>query len=208
MLESAEHVLDAQGAGERLMRLLMTTALAVAIPVSGGPVASATDGPHPDAPAETSQFAFLIGTWDCTTRFMKPDGSGFNEGEGTWTGYWILGGWAIQDDWKSPRPDGGFNWGTNIRSFNPRTRKWDNRWLATGSLQWLYYEAEKKGETMVMIGGRGRDGAGRDYVDRNVFHEIGPDSWKWRKDRSFDGGQTWFEGVGFIEARRAGSGAS
>lgn len=192
------------------MRLLAATTLAVAVLAAGGPAtdASVTKGPHPDAPAETSQFAFLIGTWDCTTRFMAPDGSGFNEGHATWTGYWILGGWAIQDDWKSPRPDGGFNRGTNIRSFNPKTRKWDNRWLPAGSLQWVYFEAERKGDTMVMIGGEGTDGAGREYVDRNVFHEIAADSWKWRKDRSFDGGKTWFEGIGFIEAHRAGTDAS
>jgi hypothetical protein len=85
---------------------------------------------------------------------MKPDGSGFNEGSATWTGYWILGGWAIQDDWERALPGG-----------------WD-------------------------------------YVDRNVFHEIRSDSWKWRKDRSFDGGKTWVEGVSFIEARRSGSDAA
>jgi len=54
---------------------------------------------------------------------------------------------------------------------------------------------------------QGRDRAGRDYVDRNVFHEIRGDSWKWRKDRSFDGGKTWVEGVSFIEAHRSASGA-
>ncbi len=159
--------------------------------------------PHPDAPAETAQVAFLVGEWECTTRSMKPDGSGFNEGSATWTGYWILGGWAIQDDWERALPDGRVFRGTNIRSFNPQTGKWDNRWLASGTLQWKYFEAEKQGDTMVMIGGGGRDPAGRDYVDRNVFHEIGSDSWKWRKDRSFDGGKTWLEGVSFIKARRS-----
>lgn len=162
-------------------------------------------GPHPDAPAETAQFAFLIGEWECTTRSVKPDGSGFNEGSATWKGYWILGGWAMQDDWERALPDGRVFRGTNIRSFNPQTGKWDNRWLASGSLQWKYFEAEKQGDTMVMIGGEGRDPAGRDYIDRNVFHEIGDDSWKWRKDRSFDGGKTWLEGVSFIEARRSGA---
>jgi hypothetical protein len=27
--------------------------------------------------------------------------------------------------------------------------------------------------------------------------------WSWRKDRSYDGGETWIEGVGYIEATRA-----
>ncbi len=190
------------------MRVLSATTLAIALSAAAHPVASADiTGPHPDAPAETAQFAFLIGTWDCSTRSMKPDGSGFNEGSATWTGYWILGGWAIQDDWVRALPDGRVFRGTNVRSFNPKTHKWDNRWLASGTLQWTYFEAEKEGDTMVMIGGEGRDRGGRDYVDRNVFHEIRSDSWKWRKDRSFDGGKTWVEGVSFIEARRSGSGA-
>jgi len=186
------------------MRMLTMTTLAAALAAAGAFAAPPSEpkGPNPNAPAETSQFAFLIGTWDCTTRSMRPDGSGFAEGKASWTGYWILGGWAIQDDWESRQPDGTVFRGTNIRSFNPRTRKWDNRWLPAGSLQWSYFEAEQKGDTMVMIGGEGTDGAGRGYLDRNVFHEIQADSWKWRKDRSFDGGKTWLEGVAVIEARR------
>lgn len=188
------------------MRLITAVALAVLMSTGARAVADgAVRGPHPDASPETWQFAFLIGAWDCATRSMKPDGSGFVDGRARWTGYWILNGWAIQDDWESTRPDGAAVHGTNVRSFNPKTQKWDNRWLSSGTLQWKYFEAERVGETMVMTGNEERDRAGREYVDRNVFHEIGEDSWKWRKDRSFDGGQTWIEGVAFIEARRAGT---
>jgi len=85
-------------------------ALALLVPASSGAqTPGGASGPHPDAPAETAQFAFLVGDWDCAIRQMKPDGSG-----------------------------------TNIRSFNPRTRKWDNRWLPASTLQWAYYEAEKE----------------------------------------------------------------
>jgi hypothetical protein len=163
------------------------------------------DGPSPDAPPETAQFAFLIGDWDCTVRQMKPDGGGYTEGRARWTGYWILGGFAIQDDWESAAPGGGVFRGTNIRSFNTQTGKWDNRWLPASTLQWKSFVATRKADTMVMIGGEDRDAAGRPYVDRNVFSDIGKDSFKWRKDRSFDGGATWFQGVAFIEARRKGT---
>lgn len=162
----------------------------------------AAGGLNPQAPPETDQFSFMIGEWDCTTRFMKPDGSGHNEGRATWTGYFILDGWAIQDDWIGYKPDGQPSYGTNIRSFNPETRKWDNRWLSAGNLQWVYFEAEKVGNAMVMTGGGGKDNFG-DFVDRNVFYEIQSDSWRWRKDRSYDGGENWIEGIGFIEATRA-----
>lgn len=157
---------------------------------------------NPAAPPETAQFAFLVGQWDCGVHTMNPDGKTFRDSTATWTGYFILDGWAIQDDWVTGAPDGNEFHGTNIRSFNPRTRTWDNRWLPSGSLQWTYFEAKQVGETMVMIGGNGRDARGQ-YLDRNTFYDIQPDSWKWRKDRSWDGGTTWVEGVSRIEARRA-----
>jgi hypothetical protein len=133
---------------------------------------------------------------------MRPDGSGYSEGKARWTGTYTLNGWAIQDYWIGHTPDGKEKHGTNIRTFNPKTRKWDNQWVASGSLQWVYFEAEKVGEAMVMIGGKGTDPNG-DYVDRNTFYEITTDRWRWRKDRSYDGGKSWTEGVGFIEATRA-----
>lgn len=156
---------------------------------------------NPAAPEETEQFSFLIGEWTCKTRFANPKGE-YNEGRATWTGYYILDGWAIQDDWVSVDAEGREFHGTNIRSFNPRTNKWDNRWLPAGSLQWKYYEAERKGETMVMTGGEGSDPRGS-FIDRNTFYDIGENGWRWRKDRSYDGGKTWVEGIGYIEASRA-----
>jgi hypothetical protein len=157
----------------------------------------------PDAPPETAQFAFLVGEWRCTTRRMDPEGHLQPGPEASWTGYYILGGWAIEDDWVSTGPDGKPYHGTNLRSFHRETGKWDNRWLSSDSLAWKYFEAEKVGETMVMTGGEGTDGRGSRFVDRNTFYEVGPSSFKWRKDRSFDGGESWIEGVAHIHCRAA-----
>jgi hypothetical protein len=188
---------------------ILVAGCVLALPARGDDVRSA--GPykgfgriHPRAPEETRQFSFLVGEWNCKTRFRNADGSGYNEGRAKWIGYFILDGWAIQDDWVGYGPEGQEFHGTNIRSFNPRTKEWDNRWLPAGSLQWKYYSAEKQGPTMVMIGGEGTDPRG-DYIDRNVFHDIERNHWAWRKDRSWDGGETWVEGIGFIEATRVGS---
>jgi hypothetical protein len=178
--------------------------------LAGGAMARPGDGHrssgfgkrNPQAPPETVQFDFIVGAWDCATRFLKPDASGYVEGKARWIGYYILDGWAIQDDWIGIRPDGSESHGTNIRSFNQRTGKWDNRWLPAGSLAWKYFESEQKDDTMVMIGGEGTDARG-DFIDRNVFYDISADRWSWRKDRSYDGGATWKEGVGFIEAKRS-----
>lgn len=185
-------------------RLLLAIGALVLVAAPGGVAAHPTaEGPNKAAPEETSQYAFIIGTWDCTTRFMNKKGD-YDEGRATWTGFWILDGWAVQDVWVSKQPDGSQFHGTNIRSFNPKTKKWDNRWLPQGTLQWKYYESEQRGDTMVMTGGQGRDARG-DFIDRNTFYDIGENGWKWRKDRSYDGGKTWIEGVGFIEATRSRS---
>jgi len=171
------------------------------VQTGGGHRTSGFGSRNPHAPVETAQFDFIVGSWNCTTKFMKPDASGYAEGKARWIGYYILDGWAIQDDWIGVRPDGGESHGTNVRSFNPRTGTWDNRWLAAGSLEFKYFESEQVGDTMVMIGGEGKDGRGA-FIDRNVFHDITADHWSWRKDRSYDGGETWIEGIGFIEATR------
>ncbi len=104
-------------------------------------------GPHPAAPSETSQFGFLIGERRCTALRLQPGGTYVEGAPADWNGRYILDGWAIEDEWISQLPDGTPFRGINIRSFNPETRKWDNRWLATGSLQWQYFEAEQVGET-------------------------------------------------------------
>ncbi|MGD8277862.1 MAG: hypothetical protein PVH00_07540 [Gemmatimonadota bacterium] len=178
----------------------LSVGLLVAALAAPGALGAGRDSLNPAAPEETRQFAFIVGEWRCKTRFMDGSGS-YTEGAATWTGYYILDGWAIQDDWVSKRPDGEERHGTNVRSFNPQTGKWDNRWLSNGNLQWKYYSSEQVGKTMVMTGGEGRDARG-EFVDRNTFYDIGKDSWRWRKDRSYDGGETWIEGVGFIEATR------
>jgi len=157
--------------------------------------------PSPDAPAELDQFAFIVGDWACSTKFLTADGETYNEGTADWIGVYILGGWAVQDYWVGHGPQGQEFHGTNIRSFDRETGKWNNRWLPAGTLRWKYYASEMVGDTMVMTGGEGSDARG-DFIDRNTFYEIGPDSWRWRKDRSYDGGQTWTEGIGYIEAKR------
>ncbi len=184
------------------MKRLELRSILLALLLVAPAAAETASGRHPDAPPETDQFAFLIGEWDCTTRSMGPDGKLGPPSKASWVGRWDLGGWAIRDDWTSSPPGGGTFMGFNIRSFNPRTKKWDNRWLQSGNLLWKYYEAERVGDTMVMTGGEGTDPNG-DYIDRNTFHDIQEDSWSWRKDRSYDGGETWFEGVAVIRAVKA-----
>lgn len=190
-----------------LVTVVASLLLAVSAAAHQAPVAG-FGTPSPDAPPETAQFAFLVGEWSCTTRNLAPGGKLRPGPDATWTGYYILDGWAIQDDWVSTGRDGKPFHGTNIRSFNPETGRWDNRWLPSGTLRWKHYEAEKVGETMVMTGGEGVDGKGRVYVDRNTFYGITDEAWRWRKDRSFDGKKSWIGGVALIDCRAASEGSA
>lgn len=156
---------------------------------------------HPAAPEETAQFSFLIGEWSCSIRRMQKDGTLGQPTAATWTGRYILDGWAIQDEWISTDAQGKLSHGMNVRSFNQETSKWDNRWLASGSLRWLSFQSEQLGDRMVMTSEPRHDAKGRPFLSRNVFHDISNDAWRWRQDRSFDGGETWLEGVAVIEAR-------
>lgn len=182
-----------------------TAALALAASMGLGAAVAEPPAPNPEAPPETAHFAFMIGEWDCATRFMGPDGS-YTEGHATWIGEYILDGFAIQDHWISPQPNGKTYHGINIRSFNPTLGKWECRWLPQSTLEWKHFTAEKVGDTMVMLG-HGTNARG-EYLDRNTFYDIGDTSWSWRKDWSYDDGATWIEGIGYIQATRATSDAA
>ena len=155
---------------------------------------------HPQAPPETSQFAFMIGEFVVTSKSPEPFGDG-KEYKGKWDAHWILNGWAIQDEWYSTDKDGNlYISGINIRSFNRELGKWECRWLPTPTLKWKHFTAEKVNETMVMLG-KGQDKRG-EFLDRNIFYNIRDDGYSWKKDRSYDNGLTWNEGVFLIEATR------
>ena len=168
---------------------------------------SPATGLNPDAPPETEQFAFMVGDWDCTIRRMGPDGQ-YAEARARWTGFFILDGYAIQDDWKVPQPDGTWRTtGFNVRHFDAKKGRWMCRWLSQPALTWVQYEAWQEGETMIMLGGAGQDPRGP-YIDRNTFSNIAAEVFSWKKDRSYDGGKTWIEGVALIEAKRIYLGSS
>ncbi len=169
---------------------LMLLALALSVSAQAHEVLTEI---HPDAPAETAQFAFLIGDWDCAMTAMTPDGKGTREIRATWSGRLILGGWAIQDHWYSV--NGGIGgWGTNLRWWNAELGRWENQWLNSRANKLSHFYADKVGETMVMLGGQGESAFGS-FIDRNTFYDIGADAFRWRKDRSFDDGESWVQGV-------------
>ncbi len=94
---------------------------------------------HPSAPAETSEFAFLIGDYKISLHAWRgEDWSPPQPGvTARWNGRYGLGGMAIVDEWFHPDPaqDADAPRGINVRMYDPEAKEWDMMWIATGARQ-------------------------------------------------------------------------
>ncbi len=150
-------------------------------------------GLNPNAPPETAQFAFLIGEWDAAIFQRSPAGE-IQSATAIWRIFWILNGYAIQDTWiVYPAYGGEPNYGTMFRTYDAELGHWVIVEQTTLELEFKQMTAEQVGDTMVMTGEeetpRGR------VLTRRVLHNIREDSFDWRFDLSYDGGETWEEGL-------------
>lgn len=95
--------------------------------------------PSPAAPAETSQFSFLIGNYRISLhKWLGEDWSPAQPGvTARWNGWYGLGGLAIYDEWFHPDPaqDAHPFSGVNVRMYDPDAKEWDMMWIATGGRQ-------------------------------------------------------------------------
>lgn len=95
--------------------------------------------PHPSAPAEWSEFGFLIGDYQIELHAWL--GSGWSPPQpgvtARWNGRYGLGGMAIVDEWFNPDPaqDQNAQRGINVRMYDPEAAEWDMMWVATGGHQ-------------------------------------------------------------------------
>jgi len=61
--------------------------------------------PSPKAPAELSQFTFIIGKWRCDVRLEGEDGT-WRPYQATWVGRYILDGYVIADEYRMTNQKG------------------------------------------------------------------------------------------------------
>lgn len=150
--------------------------------------------PHAQAPPELSEFAFLIGHWQCDVRFMNPDWKTFSQGKATWSARYILNGWAIQDDFR-----GGFaeNYlATTFRAYNVPAKKWNAVWLDAQRGVWsqplIEHQSDETGISL-RTGMRALDPEGKptDLLLQYSFYDIKPGRFQWKSDASLDEGETW-----------------
>jgi hypothetical protein len=130
------------------MQLKQLGACAFGLMLAGVPVVAQDVAPpetcdygamHPNAPAQTQEFAFLIGDYTITLHAWQgekwsPPQPGVTA---RWNGRYGLGGMAIVDEWFHPDPaqDPNSSRGINVRMYDEEAGEWDMMWVATGANQ-------------------------------------------------------------------------
>lgn len=148
-----------------------------------------------NAPPELSRFAFLIGSWRCEAKLKTDDGAWENL-KATWEGRFILDGYAIADDYRMTSRTGELLvLGTNIRSFNPKKKTWNMKWLNALAGTWFDLGPEELGGVKFQEGSitySYKEPSGPHAFTRSIYLDISKDHFTWRGDRSNDG-KTWEE---------------
>jgi hypothetical protein len=160
--------------------------------------------PNPNAPAELSRFAFLVGRWQCEAK-VKLDNGEWQTYDATWIGRFILDGYAIADEYRMTDSAGELIvLGMNLRVYDPVKHTWNMKWL--NALAWTWVDLGP-----AELGGVIFDGQSISYVfkepmaghayTRATYKNISQTRFTWRGEKS-DDGTAWSEFM-IIEAYRS-----
>ncbi len=155
--------------------LLFGTALAA------GPVPIVSPGPNPEAPKQVQQYGQLQGSWSCVGTNLQPDGTWQSSGPAaTWSWYYVLDGYAVQDVWK---PAAGAV-GTNLRTYDAEADKWYMVWATSAQARFDEFEATFDDGNIVMTGDRWARGSIPQHAARITFHNISKQRFDWKYESS------------------------
>lgn len=161
--------------------------------------------PSPKAPPELSQFAFIIGKWNCDAKVKGDDGL-WQPYKATWLGRYILDGYVIADEYRMTNQSGALIvHGMNFRSYSTEKKAWVMRWLNAVGSSWMELGPESLGGVRVAsktITFNFTDTSGLDVLTRVTFSNMTKSHFTWSSERSLDQGKTWAEFM-VIEASRA-----
>jgi len=164
------------------------------------------------APAEANQFAFLVGQWELAVR---PKAStlamkihGVPKLAGTWKAWRAFDGFGIEDELRITDASGNpLTLSHAMRNYDGAAKRWTTTTLDVYRGVFTPSTANWRDGKMTVTS-RGVDGDGKAYVSRATYSDITPTSFRFRQDRSMDGGQEWTEGVLTIDAKRVAASAS
>ncbi len=160
---------------------LRIAALGAAMLVSAASLQAAE--PCMDGPL--AQFGRYVGDWKITDEQLKQDGSEWLPGQGArWTFECVGDGTAIQDYWRPAA--GGF--GTNLRTYNADTGRWEIVWAARSQQGLMLISAELADDGRIVMHVLSPE---QDPPRRIIFFPPDEHGWVWMMEWSFDQGQSW-----------------
>jgi hypothetical protein len=158
---------------------------------------------NPNAPAELSRFAFLIGNWGCQAKVRLANGA-WQTFQATWLGRFILDGYAIADEYRMTDSSGELIvLGTNFRVYDTARKMWNIKWLHALSGTWVDLGPEALGgvrfEGQSVIYSFQEPMAGH-ALTRATYTNISKTHFTWKGEKS-DDGKAWSEFM-VLEAQR------
>jgi hypothetical protein len=157
-------------------------------------------------PRAASQHDFLLGEWQLSVEVPPPSLAARLHGTpkltGTWKAWRALDGWGIEDELRITDQAGNpLALSHSVRVYDAEDRRWRVATLDVYRARFVSPAVElRDGE--VHLRSRGTDPQGQEYLSRTRIYDIEPDSFRFRQDRSQDGGRTWEQGALRIEAKR------
>lgn len=150
---------------------------------------------NPKAPPELARWAFLVGKWSGEAK-LKREGGRIETLQVSWNGRYILGGYAIEDEYRMTSETGELVvLGMNIRAYDAQKKIWTMKWLNALSGTWTDLGSEELGGWRVdektfsyVI----KDTPAGPGLTRATYTNVAPDHFTWRGERSSDG-KAWEE---------------
>jgi hypothetical protein len=151
------------------------------------------DRPAAAHAAQIEQFGRLAGLWSMHITYYPPDGSPISRAAGTWEFGYALERRAVIDVWQVPGRDtlagtprsADQECGLCVRIWDPRLQLWRFTFHGTAHGHLIHMYARQIDDEIVMEQAQGGD------LIRWIFSDIRPESFRWRSQRSTDGGASW-----------------
>jgi hypothetical protein len=168
------------------MRILITILALTGFSVS------LADEPFPNAPPGAAAFGPVMGDHKCVLTYRGPEGELDQKADCRWHWYYKFEGRMVQDDFWMYGEDGNTVWaGSTIRTWDLANNRWNNMFLGVHDQGFggMFHGVPAGDEIHMTV--EGEDPDGRKHINRIFFYDIMDGAFKWRQERSYDGGETW-----------------
>lgn len=148
----------------------------------------------------TDHMGFLIGNWDYKARGYVGNGN-YKDMSYQSKVHYVFDKKAIHEEFGFYKEGTQFvSLGVTVRSYDEKASKWRMIWYSTNLNAITTMIGEfKNGE--FHFDGKGTEGQYQ-FLEKIVFYDIKKDSYKWKMDRSYDGGNNWIKNFFSYEAKK------